>query len=28
MICAVPTLAVIPFLKIDKEYGKKKDVIM
>ena len=24
MICAVPTLAVIPFLKIDKEFGKKK----
>jgi PAT family beta-lactamase induction signal transducer AmpG len=24
MICAVPTLAVIPFLKIDKSYGKKK----
>jgi PAT family beta-lactamase induction signal transducer AmpG len=24
MICAVPTLAIIPFLKIDKEYGIKK----
>lgn len=23
MICAIPTLAVIPFLKIDKEFGKK-----
>ena len=23
MICAIPTLAVIPFLKIDKSYGKK-----
>jgi len=28
MICAIPTLAIIPFLKIDKEYGKKKDVAM
>ena len=28
MICAVPTLAIIPFMKIDKNYGKKKDVIM
>jgi len=28
MICAIPTLAIIPFLKIDKEYGKKKDVMM
>jgi len=26
MICAIPTLAVIPFLKIDKEYGIKKKV--
>jgi len=25
MICAIPTLALIPFLKIDKEYGIKKD---
>ncbi|ADQ80831.1 major facilitator superfamily MFS_1 [Paludibacter propionicigenes WB4] len=24
MICAIPTLAIIPFLKIDKEFGKKK----
>ena len=24
MICAIPTLAVIPFLKIDKEFGKKE----
>jgi len=24
MILAIPTLAVIPFLKIDKEFGKKK----
>ena len=24
MICAIPTLALIPFLKIDKEYGIKK----
>lgn len=24
MICAIPTLAVIPFLKIDKEFGIKK----
>ena len=24
MICAIPTLAVIPFLKIDKSYGKKE----
>ena len=24
MICAIPTLAIIPFLKIDKEYGIKK----
>lgn len=24
MICAIPTLAVIPFLKIDKSYGIKK----
>lgn len=23
VICAIPTLAVIPFLKIDKQYGKK-----
>lgn len=23
MICAIPTLAIIPFLKIEKEYGKK-----
>jgi len=29
MICAIPTLAIIPFLKIDKEYGmKKNDVVM
>ena len=28
MICAVPTLAIIPFMKIDKNYGKKKDVVM
>ncbi len=28
MILAVPTLAVIPFLKIDKEFGKKKNVPM
>jgi len=26
MICAIPTLALIPFLKIDKEYGIKKGV--
>ena len=26
MILAIPTLAVIPFLNIDKEFGKKKDV--
>ena len=26
MICAIPTLAIIPFLKIDKEYGIKKGV--
>lgn len=26
MICAIPTLCVIPFLKIDKEYGKKEKV--
>jgi PAT family beta-lactamase induction signal transducer AmpG len=25
MICAIPTLALIPFMKIDKEYGKKTD---
>jgi PAT family beta-lactamase induction signal transducer AmpG len=25
MICAIPTLAIIPFLKIDKEYGRKSD---
>ena len=25
MILAVPTLAVIPFLKIDKEFGKKRE---
>ena len=25
MICAIPTLAIIPFLKIDKEYGIKKN---
>ena len=25
MILAIPTLAVIPFLKIDKEFGKKKN---
>ena len=25
MICAIPTLALIPFLKIDKAYGIKKD---
>jgi MFS transporter, PAT family, beta-lactamase induction signal transducer AmpG len=25
MILAIPTLAVIPFLKIDKEFGKKKE---
>ncbi len=24
MICAIPTLAVIPFLKIDKDFGMKK----
>lgn len=24
MICAIPTLALIPFIKIDKEYGIKK----
>ncbi|MPN64774.1 hypothetical protein SDC9_212551 [bioreactor metagenome] len=24
MICAIPTLAVIPFMKIDKNYGIKK----
>ncbi|MDD5184876.1 MAG: MFS transporter [Paludibacter sp.] len=24
MICAIPTLAIIPFLKIDKEFGIKK----
>jgi PAT family beta-lactamase induction signal transducer AmpG len=24
MVCAIPTLAVIPFLKIDKDYGIKK----
>ena len=24
MICAIPTLSIIPFLKIDKEYGIKK----
>ena len=23
MICAIPTLAVIPFLKIPKEFGRK-----
>ena len=23
MICAIPTLAVIPFLKVDKNFGKK-----
>jgi MFS transporter, PAT family, beta-lactamase induction signal transducer AmpG len=23
MICAIPTLAIIPFLKIDREYGRK-----
>jgi PAT family beta-lactamase induction signal transducer AmpG len=26
MVLAIPTLAVIPFLKIDKEFGKKKNV--
>ena len=25
MILAIPTLAIIPFLKIDKEFGKKKE---
>ena len=25
MICAIPTLTIIPFLKIDKEYGIKKN---
>ena len=25
MICAIPTLALIPFLKIDREYGIKKN---
>ncbi|MDD3077532.1 MAG: MFS transporter [Paludibacter sp.] len=25
MLCTIPTLAVIPFLKIDKEFGKKKE---
>ncbi|HQF12066.1 MAG TPA: hypothetical protein PKV22_07360 [Paludibacteraceae bacterium] len=24
LICAIPTLAIIPFMKIDKEFGKKK----
>ena len=24
MICAIPTLAIIPFMKIDKNYGMKK----
>jgi PAT family beta-lactamase induction signal transducer AmpG len=27
MICAIPTLAVIPFLKIDKAYGRKSDLM-
>ena len=27
MICAIPTLALIPFLKIDKEYGIKKSTV-
>jgi MFS transporter, PAT family, beta-lactamase induction signal transducer AmpG len=26
LICAIPTLAIIPFLKIDKSYGKKSDL--
>ncbi len=26
MICAIPTLALVPFLKIEKEYGIKKGV--
>lgn len=26
MICAIPTLALVPFLKIDKGYGIKKEV--
>ncbi|MBP7368835.1 MAG: MFS transporter, partial [Paludibacteraceae bacterium] len=26
LICAIPTLAIIPFMKIDKEFGKKKSV--
>jgi PAT family beta-lactamase induction signal transducer AmpG len=26
MICAIPTLAIIPFLKIDKAYGRKSDL--
>lgn len=25
MICAIPTLAVIPFMKIDKEFGRKSN---
>ena len=25
LICAIPTLALIPFLEIDKEYGKRKN---
>ena len=25
MLCAIPTLAIIPFLKIDKSYGKKEN---
>jgi len=24
VLCAIPTLVVIPFMKIDKEFGKKK----
>ncbi|MDR2824312.1 MAG: MFS transporter [Prevotellaceae bacterium] len=27
MICAIPTLAVIPFLKIEKDFGKKKKTV-
>lgn len=27
MICAIPTLAVIPFLKIDENFGKKEKVV-
>jgi PAT family beta-lactamase induction signal transducer AmpG len=27
MFCAIPTLAVIPFLKIDKAFGKKNNEV-